>query len=314
MSDNASIHRLLDEAFDGVTMTADLKDLKEELRGNLASRAAELEAKGADAPIAATTAFAELGDIRALIEGVNAEGGADGEPRSAIQDAASAAVHNRVRPKPGFVVRAVLFSLLMAGGLAVVTLGALGLVGWGVVGAVVVGSATGALVTDSLRQETSQHFPSPARRAIGWGLASGLFAAGLGLGGLLFARFELLPLVVAVALALVGLIGFVWLGVTQTNRLKPWALDQQRAYVAEDRFSQDPAAAARFGIFTVIIWTIAITLFIVLSIAIGFTWSWLAIVGGFVVFFLVLAKMLFPANGNANSPAGSPANSPAHKN
>ena len=62
---------------------------------------------------------------------------------------------------------------------------------------------------------------------------------------------------------------------------------------AEDRFSQDPIAAARFGIYTVIIWVVAITLFIVLSIAVGFVWSWLALVAGLVVFFLVLTRMLF---------------------
>ncbi len=33
----SDIHRLLDEAFTGVVMTPELQDLKEELRGNLAS-------------------------------------------------------------------------------------------------------------------------------------------------------------------------------------------------------------------------------------------------------------------------------------
>ena len=50
--------------------------------------------------------------------------------------------------------------------------------------------------------------------------------------------------------------------------------------------------------YTVIIWIVAITLFVVLSIVVGFVWSWLALVAGFVVFFLVLARMLFaPSKG-----------------
>ncbi len=58
----------------------------------------------------------------------------------------------------------------------------------------------------------------------------------------------------------------------------------------EDRFSKDPAAAARFGIYTLVIWLLAITAFIILSMTVGFGWSWLALVGGFVVFMLVLAR------------------------
>jgi uncharacterized membrane protein YkgB len=83
------------------------------------------------------------------------------------------------------------------------------------------------------------------------------------------------------------------LGVTQTNRLKPWVLTQNRQYELEDRFSKDPVAAARFGLYTVIIWIVAITLFVVLSILVGFAWSWLALVAGLVTFFLVLTRMLF---------------------
>jgi uncharacterized membrane protein YkgB len=60
-----------------------------------------------------------------------------------------------------------------------------------------------------------------------------------------------------------------------------------------DRFANDPAAAARFGIYTVIIWIVAFAAFAVLTVAIGWAWSWLALVGGLVVFFMTLARMLF---------------------
>jgi hypothetical protein len=292
MSD--SIHRLLDEAFAGVTMTPDLHDLKEELRGNLSARVAELQSNGADAAAAATAAIGELGDIHALIGSLDAEDPA----RSTTAKAVEAAARNRVKPRPAFVVRTVLLSLLIAAGATVATLGAVHLLALplAIAGAVVFALAVGLVITDSLRQETSRHYPSPLGRAIAWGLAGAAFALGLPLATLVFAGLDVWLLVTGVTLGLGGLVGFIWLGVTQTNRAKPWALDEQRSYELEDRFSQDPAAAARFGIFTVVIWTLAITAFIVLSITIGFVWSWLAIVGGFVVFFLVLAKMLFPAN------------------
>ncbi|MCU1578746.1 MAG: hypothetical protein JWP19_950 [Rhodoglobus sp.] len=292
MSD--SIHRLLDDAFDGVTMTPEVRDLKEEIRGNLSARVAELQANGADAAAAATAAIGELGDIHALIGSLDAEDPA----RSTTAKAVEAAARNRVKPKPAFVVRTVLLSLLIAAGATVAALGAVRLLALplAIAGAVVFALAVGLVITDSLRQETSRHYPSPVARAIAWGVAGAAFALGLALATLVFVGLDVWLLVTGVTLGLGGLVGFIWLGVTQTNRTKPWALDQQRSYEAEDRFSQDPAAAARFGMFTVVIWTLAITAFIVLSITIGFVWSWLAIVGGFVVFFLVLAKMLFPAN------------------
>ena len=39
------------------------------------------------------------------------------------------------------------------------------------------------------------------------------------------------------------------------------------------------------------------------SLTVGFVWSWLALVAGFVVFFLVLARMLFPAGRNDSNGA-----------
>src|SRR4051794_37545289 len=109
--DSSDIHRLLDEAFAATTMTPELQDLKEELRGNLAARSAELQAAGKDAASAARTAVAELGDIPELITSV--AGGADAKPLSPGAAAAEAARLHRVRPKPGFVIRATIFSIVI---------------------------------------------------------------------------------------------------------------------------------------------------------------------------------------------------------
>jgi len=294
-ADNSDIHRLLDEAFAGVTMTPELQDLKEELRGNLASRSAELQAKGMDAAKAARTAVAELGDIPQLIASV---GGDAGTPLSPGAAAAEAARLHRVRPKSGFVVRASVLSVaILAVGFHVVldlvqqrTASTLDAQLWSVGFAVLIA----ALVTDSLHQETAQHYPMPLPRSIRWGAASGFLAAGVAYGSFFFWHGAPLALLAAaIILTLAGVMAMIALGVTQTNRLKPWVLAQNRQYEIEDRFSKDPIAAARFGLYTVIIWIVAIALFVVLSIAVGFIWSWLALVAGLVVFFLVLSRMLF---------------------
>lgn len=317
-ADSSDIHRLLDEAFAGVTMTPELQDLKEELRGNLAARSAELRAKGADGAVAARTAVAELGDIPELIASVSS---ADGAPVSAGAAAAEAARLHRVRPKPGFVIFVTLLSILVTAATLFIVLFAVHAVGdlggAGLVAAVTFGLGVAALVDGGLRQETARHFRMPSDRAIGYGLAGGALAIGLGIGGLLLGRlfwspqaFLLAPGVlvaptaifaIAAILVLGGIIAFIALGVTQTNRTKPWALAQNRQYEIEDGFSQNPAAAARFGLYTVVIWVLAIAAFVVLSIVVGFVWSWLALVAGFVIFFLVLARMLFPA-GSGKKP------------
>ncbi|HEY4152856.1 MAG TPA: permease prefix domain 1-containing protein [Pseudolysinimonas sp.] len=294
-ADNSDIHRLLDEAFTGVTMTPELQDLKEELRGNLAARSAELQAKGKDAASAARTAVTEL-DIPQLIAGLEAE------PRATTAGGAAAELArlNRVRPKPGFVVRASILSVAIAAFAFHVIFdliqqpasSSLDAQLWAIGLAVLIA----ALVTDGLHQETAQHYPMPLLRSIRWGAAAGFLAAGIGYGLFFFWHSPPLALLAAaIILVVAGTMAMIALGVTQTNRLKPWAIAQNRQYEIEDRFSQDPAAAARFGIYTVVIWIVAITVFIVLSIVVGFVWSWLALVAGLVVFFLVLTRMLFGA-------------------
>jgi hypothetical protein len=291
----SDIHRLLDEAFAGVTMTPELQDLKEELRGNLAARVDELQSRGMDAAAASSAAVAEL-DVPELIAGLEGESPRSSTPGGA---AAEAARLHRVKPKPAFVVASTIVSVAIAVDAAAVLVEAVtptasAVSAVGPIVAVVLGLLVAALVDLSLRQETAQRFRMPNTRALGYGLAAGALGAGIAFGGLFLGhQANVAWLIAAIILILAAVVTFIALGVTQTNRLKPWALAQQRGYEAEDRFSQDPAAAARFGLYTVVIWTLAIAAFVVLSITVGFVWSWLALVGGIAIFFLVLSRMLF---------------------
>jgi hypothetical protein len=118
--------------------------------------------------------------------------------------------------------------------------------------------------------------------------------AGLGIGAL-YLGDPRMSFVVAGGLAvLLSTVWFTYLGVTQTNRHKPWVVRMQREHQqVHEAFAGDPAAAARFGIYTVIIWILTLTTFAVLSFTVGWAWSWLALVGGLVVFMATLARMLF---------------------
>lgn len=292
------IHRLLDEAFAGVDMTPDAQDLKEEVRANLLARIAELEADGTTSEDAARQAIGELGDVRELL-GEAVDVASTSTAKTGWDAHAAAFLRHRVRPKPAFVVGVVVASLVILLGLGLVVLSLLrvlplpGGVMITLLGLVSTGAAW--LVGDSLAQETTTNHPMPVPRASGYFLATLLGAFGLGFGALVL--FRALPVWVVV-FAVLGIVAsivlFSFLGATQTNRHKAWT---RQVTMPEDypgsRFEKDPAAAARFGIYTMVIWIVAFAVFLLLSFTIGWAWSWLALVGGFVLMMLLLARMLF---------------------
>ena len=289
-----NIHRYLDEAFADIPRTPETADLKEEIRGNLQARVAELEATGTRPESAAAKAITELGPIQDLVDSIGTDE-ASGRP---VDTAVKLMALNRVKLSPFYVVRTVLMSLLLAAGVVLVILGAFHVLPWSITALAAVAFAAGAfegiLVGDAVSHETSQHYPMPSGRAAGFGAAGFVGLAGVGLVAIYCGHIGALWLLVTgCALALVALIAFIALGVTQTNRQKPWVKEMNNAYAIEDRFSQDPAAAARFGIYTVVIWIAGFGLFALLSIVVGFVWSWLALLAALLVFFLVLARMLF---------------------
>jgi MFS family permease len=289
-TDNELLHRLLDEAFAPHPVTAESLDLKQEVRANLTARAAELQAGGATPSDAARTAVGELGDIGLLLE--------SGEPAAERGSWVAEEKRNRVRPNPAFAVRVAILAGLLAVDALLLVLQFAGVIWrdelW-IVGQLVAAIIiVGVIVSDSLRQETTTHYPVPRGRAIGFGVASSLIVAGAATLFPLSWGVNTAWVVILGAFVVVGIGLFTFLGVTATNRAKPWVVRLQASQPnVGDRFEKDPAAAARFGIYTVVIFAVAFIAFVVLSFTIGWAWSWLALVGGFLVMMLVLARMLF---------------------
>lgn len=303
-----TVHRLLDDAFAGVEPSPEVQDLKEEIRANLEARAAELQAGGAAPDDAARSAFDELGDLSALVSDAAGGGsrparGPGGPTPAGYASTAEAMLANKVRPKPGFVLGVVIAALVFLGLIVVAGLGAAGVLVLPAVATAGIlftaASAVGFIVGSSLSQETTTNHPLPSRRAGGYYLATGLAVFGIVLA--LFTAlgaFEPWVYAIAGAFGLGGGLVFVGLGVTQTNRKKAWFREVSREHGAlGDRFDRDPEAAARFGIFTAVIWMTSFLVFAVLGFTVGWAWSWLALFGGWVVFMLLLAKMLFTSDG-----------------
>lgn len=292
---NTDIHRLLDDAFAGVEMTADAQDLKEEIRANLVARVAELEASGRPPADAAREAIAELGDIRELLGETDAASPAT----TATDGYAALQLRHRVRPQAGFVVRVVVWSLAAVVGIVLGVLGATGVLPL-VVGPVialfgVAATGLGLVVGDSLAQETTTNHPMPQDRAGGYALATFLAAYGLGFG--LLVAVGALP-VWAIVFAALGVIAaiilFAFLAASQTNRHKAWVRQaQHEAAHVGNRFEQEPETAARFGIYTVVIWLVTFAVIALLVFTVGWWWAPLAFAAGFAVMMLVLARMLF---------------------
>ena len=325
----AELDARLDAAFGRLPDSDDLRDLKDELRASLAARVEELEASGSGPVAAVATAMAEVGDLDALaaeVEGEGAgvparsadaggrDGSGEGDVAPVIRHAELARRHH-VRPKPWFVVRTVVLALVAAAALALTVLLVLGMPAWPLAASVTIAIALlaapiGVIVGDGVHQETSAHYPMPAGRSAAYGASAFLGLGGLALAALYLGRViegdasQAGLLAVAVPMAVASIAWFSYLGATQTNRAKPWMRRLQQHYQSTDRFSQDEAAAARFGIYTVVIWICAIVVFLVVGFTVSFAWSWLALVAGLIVFFLVLARMLFPGDG-APSRSGS---------
>ncbi|MCU6480898.1 permease prefix domain 1-containing protein [Arthrobacter sp. A2-55] len=301
-AEHSNIHRYLDDAFAGLPMNAELQDLKEEIRSNMQSRVAELEGQGVAPAAAAATAIDELGDVRAIIgdsgagtnEGSNA--GSNGRTAGTVAEHLAAHAANKVRPRPGFVTGTVLLSVIALAALLlfVLVLGDHGSPAPAVLFGFALAMCAGAITAWSLQQETSQNYPLPRRRALGYGAAAAAAVVGLCLCALVAVAGTGL-LVAGIFVVLGATVGFIRLGLSQTNRRKPWVRAMARDYQAQDRFTQDPVAAARFGIYTAAIWILAIAVFIWLTFTLGWGISWLALLTGLALFLVVLARMLFPA-------------------
>lgn len=289
---NSDIHRLLDEAFAGIEMTPDAQDLKEEVRANLVARTAELEASGRPSADAARQAIAELGDVRELLS--ETEAAAPAPTRSAQADF----LRHRVRPKPAFVVRVVVWSIVFVVGLTLAVLGATGVLplAAGPIVALMGLASTGLglIVGDSLAQETTTNHPMPSTRAGGYALATFLAAYGLGFGGLV--ALGQLPMwaVVFAALGVIGsIILFAFLGASQTNRHKAWVRNSHYSQEVSNRFEDEPETAARFGVYTAAIWIVTFAVIVVLVFTVGWWWAPLAFLGGLAAMMLLLGRMMY---------------------
>ena len=298
----------VDSLFKGYEETAELADFKEELLGNLNAKIESLVKKGADADAAFARASAELGDVSALADELSLK------KRKEVFEEVYMDIRNfmnakRVAGYVAFVVSA-LFGIITA--LIVLFSGNWRDGGFDMTGVFAsampfLTAAAAGFTWLGLTQETASAYPVSKKRAAWYAAGAGLlvfgiltvpivlFSDGLKGGGLevIGAISVLIPFV------LPGIGILVFLGLTEKDRLKPWAKDfRDKAVKREMEMWSDPAAAARFGMFSGAIWVFAAGVFILLGFLIGFKFSWLIFI--FATAFQLLVQGVMSKPGEMN--------------
>jgi MFS family permease len=313
----------VDELFARYEPTPELEDFREEVLGNLHARIAQLTDEGVTPSEAARRAQTELGDIDEIAREMS---------RGRVIDVYNHMyLHQRVRPSTSRVVALVGLAILVLVGLLSYAVFAAAVIvdeihsrspidpgmwvseaptayPYGLVGAILIALSVGTMVAVGLTTETTAHAPMRTARAIVFG-GSITFAVGGPLVGVAIAfgvwisdDFVRVPWISFVfggvlggALFVIGLGTAIVLGVTGTNRTKPWVRREQlrQAELQVDNFSTDPALAARFGMYVVALWTAAIVVLVVLVLVGLPQWCWIPIPLAIAVMMLLIARMGF---------------------
>jgi hypothetical protein len=299
--------------------TDELRDFMEELRTNLDDRIASMVRKGMGEAEAFEKASGELGDISALADEISLQ-----KRREVFEERYMDVRRYMKAPRVAAYVLfglSFLFGILLAlivyfavnngGGLSPELLGPDGarydLPGVFAMLMTFVTAAIGGYTWLGLTQETASRYPMKKKRALLYALGAFLivfavflfpmvyFAAGTR-DGMAGAISSLLPFVLTGSALLAFLI------LTEKERRKPWALVHYAEELKKSRkLWQDPAAAARFGLFSGAIWIFAFGLFFLLGFTAGFKFSWMTFVFALAVQLLVQALL-------CKRPAGSEKN------
>jgi hypothetical protein len=291
----------VDSLFNGYEQTEALADFKEELLTNMNAKIENFIRKGLDTDAAFAKASAELGDVSSLADEMSLK-----KRKEVFEEVyMDIRMYMPARRVAGYVVFGILafFGITVALITLFTTRSIVTLSGTSVDIASFFGAMmpflTAAVVGFTflgVTQETASMLPVSKKRGAWYAAAAGLIAFGLFTMptayfsvkfamnfindisdiGVFITSPETLPVVgVLIPFVLPGIGILVFLVLTEKDRLKPWAKNLHTKVVeGEMAIWNDPAKAARFGMFSGAIWIFAAGIFIVLGFLIGFKFSW----------------------------------------
>jgi hypothetical protein len=302
----------VDSLFKGYEETAALADFKEELLANLNAKTESLVKKGIEPEAAFEKAAAQLGDVSALADELSLK------KRKEVFEEVYMDIRNFMSTKrvAGYVVFVVIALFGIITGLIVFFSGKWrdaqsGLPAAFAAAMPFITAAAAGFTWLGLTQETASSYPLSGKRAAWYAAGVGLIVFGLFtapvvlLGNISFNMTALSEITAKggglkwlaafsslIPFLLPGIGILVFLGLTEKDRLKPWAKDlRDNAVKSEMEMWSDPAIAARFGLFSGAIWIFAVGLFFLLGYIIGFKFSWLVFIFATAVQLLVQALL-----------------------
>ena len=264
----------VDKLFGEYEESDELRDFKEELRGNLQERIRDLVVKGLDESEAFYKATNELGDISALADEISLK------RKQEVFEEMYMKTRSYISAKrmAAYIACAGIFLFGMMAS-AVSGMYSREMAAW--IGALMpfsLVSAT-AVIYLYLTQETARQMPMDKKRAALYSAASAVFLFGVFVFALtFFVRDAGLPAAVATLIPFClpsGLL-LAFLILTETERAKPWVQEQQRRWIKhqEARF-ESTEEEARYGLVCGALWIFAFALFLALGFVVGFRISWL---------------------------------------
>ena len=284
--------QFVDSLFKGYEETPALADFKEELLGNLNAKIEAFVKKGMETEAAFVKASAELGDVSALADELSLK------RRTEVFNEAYMGIR-RYMPA-GRVAGYVVFGVVALFGIITALIVLFGSKGVGLNKMITLSGIFGTLMPFltiaaagftflGVTQETASMYPVRKLRAIWYAVAAFLIAFGIFTMPVVFFGMKikhlekltewanivpLISLFIPFILPGIGILAYLIL--TEKNRLKSWAKDfQDKTVEREMEIWNDPATAARFGMFSGAIWISATGLFFLLGFLIGFKFSWL---------------------------------------
>ncbi len=284
----------IDRLFEGYENTPELQDFKEEIAVNLQERIKGLQAKGMSEEDAFEKATAELGDV------------------TEVADELSRQKRNEVIGKMYMYSQKTKIGKIHALGYVLCA----GAILFGIIAAAIAFSVNGDLFTSvatllpfiipagtalvflGLTQETTRNLPMSWKRALIYGLTTGVTLFGLCTSALLyFMEGAELTAVLGTLLPFVlpGLCLITFMILTEKNRQKPWVAQELGTWMENHgKDAADPRRIEQRGLLSGALWLLSIALFVALGFLIGFQYSWVvflfSIAGELVIEFWVRSK------------------------
>lgn len=274
----------IDHLFADYENTPEIQDFKEEVTANFKDRIKELLLHGHTAEEAFQMAAAELGDITLI-----ADLAAKKKRTQTIGEIyMNAKVPLSKKNAIGFTFATAM--MLIGSALAISSFISTSNIYTCILSVFSIALSIGLYTHFGLSRETNTHYAMSSKRAAAYGASCASLCLGIGfiLVSLLLSMQATLgsALLFNATLIILGICGFVFLGATQQQRCKPWFVAMMDSEIQNHSYSYsgaytsdivDPVRAARFGVASGGLWTLALVLFITLGIFIGWEYAWLCL-------------------------------------